>query len=218
MKDKTVQEDIYMKVEQAFAFNWIRLRQKHGLSIYELSQCAGIDFTEVCSLENRLNIKLSVEDCKKIAGYYGMTYEEFLHEMTKSISMEGIVPNKDITTADLSDVYPYNLLMIAYGEVPDPAEVSLAGLKEMLELLSDSERLVIELRYRCGLSIGDITKETGMSREKVRRKEASVLKKMRYSGWREMLKNYTYADLMNVLEGNCGFEYINNNKLNINNE
>lgn len=200
---ETIQELIYSDLQKMIGVNWHRLRTEHGLSVYELSERSGISYTTICDIENCRSVCTAIEVCARAAKLYGMSLETFIGELTKGISREDPVPYKDITRTSLHDVYPYNMLRLVFGEVPDISDINLKGVKEVLSTLSLDEQTVLDLKYRYGKQAVEIAKAMKLTIEDVHCIEEKALSRLRYPARMNMMRSFSYSDMKKALDAAC---------------
>ena len=192
IKSATVQEYYTEGLNKTIGINWRRLRNEHGLSLYELCSKAGISQAIAADIEACRHRSISIDDCSRVAGAYGMSLGEFMREITKGTTSEDPVPYKDITTADVREVYPYNIIYRITGEVPDPININLKGFNDVFGTLQEKERTVLLLRYRLKKTLKETADEMGISTERVRMVEARAFRKMRYPGFVRAMENPSF--------------------------
>lgn len=200
VKPETVLDYFSKDLDKTVGINWRRLRNEKDMSISEFCNRSGINQSIVSDIEACTHKSVSMDVCCRAANAYGMDISDFMHEITKGVSTEDPLPYKDITTADLIDVYPYNLISLIKGEVPDPVNINLRGFNEALDSLFEKERTVLLLRYKFNKSLREAGQELGVSKEGARRIEARALRKLRCSVWVKAMSNPSFIGSIRLFE------------------
>ena len=88
--------------------------------------------------------------------------------------------NDAIKEADVTRLYPYNVISEAEGDEYE-YEITLKQFEKCLaERLTNRECQVIQLRFRQNLSLDDTGKKFGVTRERIRQIEAKAIRKLRH--------------------------------------
>lgn len=194
-RSKTVEEIFCSRLRKTIGINWRRLRNDHGMTLYEFCRRSGINQSVAADIEACRHSSTSMDDCLKAAGVYGMTIETFLNEITRGVNPADPLSFKDLQRTDLQDVYPYNIITLVRGEAPDPLEVDMRGFSNVIGSLFEKERTVLMLRYRFSMSMRETANFLNDTTEGVRRREARALKKLRSPECiRAMLADHTDHD------------------------
>ena len=127
---------------------------------------------------------------------YGMnvttlvTYAEVLGCTLDDLAGDAIDPLKFDREADVTNIYPYNLAVVAVwfdfdGHVSDESrqktayETYVIGLFQAIAELSEREQQVIILRYKHDFTLDDVATELNVTRERIRQIEHKALRKLR---------------------------------------
>ncbi|MBP3897487.1 MAG: helix-turn-helix domain-containing protein [Mogibacterium sp.] len=199
-KSVTVQEYFTEGLNKTIGINWRRLRNEHGFSLHQLCSKAGISHAVAADIEACRHRSINLDDCRRAADAYGMSLGEFMREITKGTTSEDPVPYRDITTADVREVYPYNIIYRINGEVPDPVKINLKGFNDALGTLYEMERTALLLRFRMNKSLKETAEEMNTTTERVRMLEARALRKLRRPGFVRAIENPSFIQEVKPFE------------------
>ena len=82
---------------------------------------------------------------------------------------------------DINSVYPLNLINDIYDEFDTDWDYSIKQIKKVMhERLTDRELTVLELRNGRNMTLEDVGKEFGVTRERIRQVEQKAIRKLRH--------------------------------------
>ena len=97
---------------------------------------------------------------------------------------------------DIYDVYPFNVADAVVGDkIPN---VYLQGIRLAISTLTEREETVIRLRFKDELTLENVGKQIGTTRERARQIEAKALRKMRHPDRQRMMLAVPVAEVDEV--------------------
>lgn len=97
---------------------------------------------------------------------------------------------------DIYDVYPFNVADAVVGDkIPN---VYLQGIRLAISTLTEREETVIRLRFKDKLTLENVGKQIGTTRERARQIEAKALRKMRHPDRQRMMLAVPVAEVDEV--------------------
>lgn len=97
---------------------------------------------------------------------------------------------------DIYDVYPFNVADAVMGDkIPN---VYLQGIRLAISTLTEREETVIKLRFKDKLTLENVGKQIGTTRERARQIEAKALRKMRHPDRQRMMLAVPVAEVDEV--------------------
>lgn len=185
---RTVQEVFNLRLQKQIGYNFKRLRCEHGYTQSALSNIAGIRMNLICSLEagnattkegNPTTKTFSIKYCDKLGEIYGMTSTEVVNELLKPIS------DKEYDYMTVAE-YPTNLVCDIFGDYNiDIHSINYKKVLGAVKSLRDRESMVLELRYRYGMTLEEIGRELNVTRERARQILAKALRRLRHPAHRK---------------------------------
>lgn len=83
--------------------------------------------------------------------------------------------------------YPTNLIDAVFGGSKTIVAVDVNRISEWLENLSYREKAVVKMRYEDGMTLEEIGKEFGVTRERIRQIDAKALRKLRHPSYAKIV-------------------------------
>lgn len=156
------------------------IRKERGISGEELARYAGVAPTTVWMHFRKgcPNLVTLIKYCEAV----GCTITD--------VADDAVDLTKFTLERDITSFYPYNLaLKVVEGYNPTKEEVEKAK-EEMhriyipafiraIETLSDREQIILDLRYRNGMTYEDVGRRFGVTRERIRQIELKAIRKLR---------------------------------------
>ena len=130
-------------------------------------------------------IKVITDKCKNHSALTNIEYDE----LAKLLELlYGDLNNKDDKNIDIDIEYPMNLIYCIFGYKNEIAINDAKSIKEVeanIEYILDNlmeakEANILRMRFRGKLSLGEIAKGFGVTRERIRMIENKALRKMRH--------------------------------------
>ncbi len=159
------------------------MRDEGVQSVAELSRLLGVSQTNLGRVANlRESVYLQNGDVrqvyKKLADYFGLSPEELC---PSDLHYQGLDKNK--AERELTRDQVSRLTNISEQSTPDALVESqqlLGALDGAIEKLLPREQEIIDLRFTQELTLEEIAKVTGVTRERVRQIEMRALRKLRH--------------------------------------
>ena len=199
---RTIQDLLFHDVQKTLRLNCIRLRNERGLKRSTLAAAAGLSYQSLFDFEKGGKGKTtSIDFARHLAKGFDLPLEEFLSEALEGIETDP-VPLTDIYTADLSNVYPYNLISeLWFGNV-SPGDVNLGGVIKALQSLDEFKQKIIDLHYRKGLSFMEIGNKTGKTKNQIDIALRSAARTLRHPRCSMLMRPVSYDDYDEAREEN----------------
>lgn len=196
----TLQDYVYADLQDTIGGNLLRLRNEKGLTRSALSRMSEVSPETLYCLEKGVKTKkASIKTCRKLAAAYGMSLETFVKEILKG-QEKPVVSGENILTADLSRMFPYNLVKVVYGEEIPYRRVSIAGVLDAIDLLSEKEQKIIICLYEEHMTPAQVGKQLGKTRSAVCQIEAKALRKLRQPYMRKRIEVVPASEVEKLTE------------------
>ena len=119
---------------------------------------------------------------------------------------------------DINSVYPLNLINDIYDEFDGDWDYSVKQIKKVMhERLTDRELTVLELRNGRNMTLEDVGKEFGVTRERIRQVEQKAIRKLRHPANLKRMSVVPYEEYARLEAENqdlkTKLEYAENNAL-----
>lgn len=119
---------------------------------------------------------------------------------------------------DINSVYPLNLINDIYDEFDGDWDYSVKQIKKVMhERLTDRELTVLELRNGRNMTLEDVGKEFGVTRERIRQVEQKAIRKLRHPANLMRMSVVAYEDYAKLVAENQDLknklEYVEKNAL-----
>lgn len=155
---------------EKIAQNFNIIMQARGMSVIELARLSNVSYGAVRSFLKTGNASLDNI----------ITYCEVLG-CSMAEALDGVCnPEKFTLSTDLSERYPWNIAVSIFGSKDAVYKVYAPGLIEALDELREKEKQTLIYRFNHGLTLAEVAKEYGVTRERVRQIEAKAMRRLRH--------------------------------------
>lgn len=151
------------------------IRKARKWSIKRLAE--GIGTKSYGTIKHHLDTgKMDTDWLIRYASALGCSTEELVADTVDLTKFE--------LTDDIVSYYPYNLIIaVLGGNSPDARQIMykayIPAFMESLDTLTDREKKVLEMRFKCKLTLKETGPYFGVTQERIREIEAKALRKLR---------------------------------------
>ena len=155
---------------EIIAQNFNKIMQARCMSSIELARLSNVSYEAARNFLKTGNASLDNL----------ITYCEVLG-CSMAEALDGVCdPTKFTLSIELSERYPWNLAYRIFCSKDAIYKVYAPGLIEALDKLRDKEKQTLIYRFNHGLTLAEVAKEYGVTKERVRQIEAKAIRKLRH--------------------------------------